>query len=164
MKFIKLVILSVLILFIIITGFSLFIPVHVRISKAINIGPEQDRLFAYVYDLSAWKQWHPALMELPDSDIFFLKEDLLRVRDHNIVVKNRSESEMITEWKKDHGRPLISGMNLIRHNPGDSLTLQWYLDFRLRWYPWEKFRSLFYENIYGTQMEQGLENLKKLPN
>jgi len=64
---------------------------------------------------------------------------------------------MVTE----KGKPVISGFKTIRH-PGDSLTLQWYMDFKLKWYPWEKFRSLFYENIYGVQMEQGLHNLKEL--
>jgi hypothetical protein len=64
--------------------------------------------------------------------------------------------------KTDNGRPIISGFKIIRHQQGDSATLQWYMDFELRWYPWEKFRSLFYENIYGLQMEQGLLNLKEL--
>jgi hypothetical protein len=36
------------------------------------------------------------------------------------------------------------------------------MDFKLKWYPWEKFKSLFYENFYGVQMEQGLSNLKEL--
>ena len=61
----------------------------------------------------------------------------------------------------DKGSSVISGFKTIRHS-GDSLTLQWYMDFKLKWYPWEKFRSLFYENIYGVQMEQGLSNLKEL--
>jgi hypothetical protein len=61
----------------------------------------------------------------------------------------------------DKGKPVVSGFKTIRH-PGDSSTLQWYMDFNLKWYPWDKFRSLFYENIYGVQMEQGLSNLKEL--
>jgi hypothetical protein len=35
------------------------------------------------------------------------------------------------------------------------------MDFRLSWYPWEKFSSLFYEKTYGTMMETGLLNFKK---
>ena len=62
----------------------------------------------------------------------------------------------------DNGRPIISVLKVIRHQEGDSSTLQWYMDFKLRWYPWEKFKSLFFENIYGFQMERGLENLKQL--
>jgi hypothetical protein len=36
------------------------------------------------------------------------------------------------------------------------------MDFKLRWYPWEKFKSLFFENIYGAHLERGLGNLKEL--
>jgi hypothetical protein len=35
------------------------------------------------------------------------------------------------------------------------------MDFRLSWYPWEKFSSLFYEKTYGAMMERGLNDLKK---
>jgi hypothetical protein len=34
------------------------------------------------------------------------------------------------------------------------------MDFRLRWYPWQKFGSLLYEDTYGTMMQQGLQKLK----
>jgi hypothetical protein len=36
------------------------------------------------------------------------------------------------------------------------------MDFRLRWYPWEKFSSLLLEKRYGPMLENGLDNLKKL--
>jgi hypothetical protein len=35
------------------------------------------------------------------------------------------------------------------------------MDFKLRWYPWEKFSSLLLEKRYGPVMEQGLAKLKK---
>jgi hypothetical protein len=34
------------------------------------------------------------------------------------------------------------------------------MQFKLRWYPWEKFASLLFEKQYGTQMEAGLNKLK----
>jgi hypothetical protein len=36
------------------------------------------------------------------------------------------------------------------------------MDFHLRWYPWEKFASLLFEQSYGPKMEQGLGNIKKM--
>lgn len=56
---------------------------------------------------------------------------------------------------------MYTGWQLHRSNPQDSATLQWYMDFHLSWYPWQKFGSLFYENNYGRMMEQGLYNLKR---
>jgi hypothetical protein len=35
------------------------------------------------------------------------------------------------------------------------------MDFDLKWYPWQKIGSLFYESNYGAMMEQGLHNIKE---
>ncbi|HEU4861369.1 MAG TPA: hypothetical protein VFT15_16100, partial [Chitinophagaceae bacterium] len=86
----------------------------------------------------------------------------VKVQGTSIRVVGRKNEEIITEMVTDNGRPIISVLKVIRHHEGDSSTLQWYMDFKLRWYPWEKFKSLFFENIYGFQMERGLENLKQL--
>jgi hypothetical protein len=68
---------------------------------------------------------------------------------------------VIFQLQQPHKKPVINGWK-IYHTAPDSLTLQWYMDFHLRWYPWEKLGSLFYENTYGVMMEQGLTNLKRL--
>ncbi|HVE60520.1 MAG TPA: hypothetical protein VNA26_01785 [Chitinophagaceae bacterium] len=36
------------------------------------------------------------------------------------------------------------------------------MDFHLKWYPWQKFSSLLYEERYGTMMQNGLTNLKEI--
>lgn len=79
-----------------------------------------------------------------------------------ISVVQRKADELVTEMSTQKGRPIESSLRLIHHPNNDSATLQWYMQFKLRWYPWEKFKSLFYENIYGVQMEQGLANLKEI--
>jgi hypothetical protein len=43
----------------------------------------------------------------------------------------------------------------------NTVTVQWYMDIHLKWYPWEKFSSLLLEKRYGPTLEKGLENLKK---
>ena len=51
---------------------------------------------------------------------------------------------------------------LVAANPdANSVTIQWYMDFHLRWYPWEKFSSFMFERIYHPQLQQGLDNLKR---
>ncbi len=41
-------------------------------------------------------------------------------------------------------------------------VVQWYFDFKLNWYPWEKFGSITFDKQVGPVMEQSLNNLKKL--
>ena len=161
MRLIKLAILSFIILFIIVTVISLFIPSHIRISKATNLPSDDTIVYANINDLSKWKDWHPALKELPESEIQKINDSSIYIKGTTIHITEKRDDETVVEMSTNNGRPVISGFKTIRH-PGDSSTLQWYMDFKLRWYPWEKFKSLFYENIYGVQMEQGLSNLKKL--
>ena len=163
MRIIKLAILSFIFLFLLVTIISLFIPGHIRISKATNIGREDIITYHYyIVQLPKWKEWHPALKNMPENDFQILNDSSISIRGTTIRKVNGKEDELVTEIKTDNGRPILSGFKIIRHQQGDSATLQWYMDFKRKWYPWEKFRSLFYENIYGTQMEQGLQNLKEL--
>jgi hypothetical protein len=63
---------------------------------------------------------------------------------HSRVWKHRSQ----TGWRVfESGQP-------------NQVTVQWYIDFHLKWYPWEKFSSLLLEKRYGPMMERGLEKLK----
>ncbi len=164
MRLIKLAILSFIILFLLVTVISLFIPSGIRISKATNIAAEDTLAFSNIKNLANWKNWHPALKGIPANEISILSDSGIKVRGTTIFVTERKSDELITRMAADDGQPVVSGFKTISHQQGDSSTLQWYMDFKLRWYPWEKFRSLFYENIYGVQMEQGLSNLKELGN
>lgn len=162
MRIIKLAILSFIFIFLLITIISLFIPGSIRISKATNIAADDKVVYTYIDDLPDWKQWHPVLKNVAGNEFVVLGDSSIRVQGTTITVVERRNEELITEMVTDNGRPVISALKVIRHQQGDSSTLQWYMDFNLRWYPWEKFKSLFFENIYGFQMEQGLENLKSL--
>ena len=162
MRVIKLAVLSFIFIFLLITLISLFIPGSIRISKATNIAADDKIVYTYFDELPDWKQWHPALTDVPENEFVVLKDGGIKVQGTTIRVVERKNEELITEMVTDNGRPIVSVLKVIRHQAGDSSTLQWYMDFRLRWYPWEKFKSLFFEDIYGFQMEQGLENLKSL--
>ena len=161
MRLIKLAIISFIILFVVVTIISLFIPSHIRISKATNLPAGDTIAYANISDLSKWKNWHPALKSISENEIQNVNGSSIYVKGTTISITQRKDDQIVTEMVTDKGSSVISGFKTIRH-PGDSLTLQWYMDFKLKWYPWEKFRSLFYENIYGVQMEQGLNNLKEL--
>lgn len=164
MRLIKLAILSFIILFLLITLISLFIPSKIRISKATNIAAGDVVIDTNIKKLSNWKNWHPALKGIPGNEIEVLNDSGIKVKGTKIVIIERKNDELVTKMAANDGRPVITGFKTISHQQGDSATLQWFMDFKLRWYPWEKFRSLFYENIYGVQMEQGLSNLKELSN
>ena len=153
-QLIKLGLISIVFLFLVITGISLLIPSHIRLSKAINMGGTNESILYYVRNKNTWPQWHPAFMQDTSN------------RNSNMVITPRldNDSEVLYQMQLPGKRPVMSGWKVYHHASTDSLTLQWYMDFHLPWYPWQKFGSLLYEGTYGRMMEQGLNNLKKLSN
>ena len=64
-----------------------------------------------------------------------------------------------TNWRQEGGGEIVSGFTL--HTNGNTTVVQWYFDFRLKWYPWEKFGSIIFDKQLGPPMEQSLGELKK---
>ncbi|HSU29099.1 MAG TPA: hypothetical protein VLJ68_12005 [Chitinophagaceae bacterium] len=145
MKFVKLALISIVLLAITITLISFFFPSHIRISRATNMKTIPDSIWYYVDDPSRWDQWNT-----------------VRLASTSVNWKEKNSNEHIAELQNKDHRPVLSGWKCISMPQADSITVQWYIDFKLRWYPWEKFGSLVYEKVYGAPMEQGLNNLKSV--
>ena len=165
MRVIKLAILSFIFLFLLVTTISLFIPSHIRISRATDINSTKQEVISLISDPLKWQEWYPGADSLAilyiegkpkgillDSSSL-LGLSILNINDSVVTVGevgNTATQRMEMGWK------VLSGGN------ENTVIAQWYMDFKLRWYPWEKFKSLFFENIYGAHLERGLANLKEL--
>ena len=163
----RLIIFSIIILFSIITLISFIVPSHIRISKTINIKAESGNIFGYINDLNKWREWHPAFKSLPSSKIRII--DSINGRSTKLKVDQTIITLLITKTDTVEAGILIPGKKPVicdwfissQPEPG-VVTLHASMDLTLMWYPWEKFSSLFFEKTYGTQLEQGLNNLKAL--
>lgn len=167
MRLFKLLIISITILFLLVTGISLLIPFHVRISRATNVSATPTEVWLHVDDMYTWKNWNPFLSSVsPDkisySDTANGKPRAMKVSGTSIQWKEINPDERIAIMQKPGYRRILNGWKCISHTGTDSTTIQWYMDFHLRWYPWEKFASLLFEQSYGPKMEQGLGNIKKM--
>ncbi len=164
MKILRFLVINIIFLFIIVTIISLFIPSHVRISRAVNMSASASGVLQEVNDIAKWRYWYPGFDTLKAEPRQTKDDKLISVKIPGTIVTitGDTKDEVVAEFKSGNKNPVISGWKTVVYNHTDSLTLQWYLDFRLRWYPWEKFTSLLYEKTYGVQMEAGLNNLKKI--
>jgi len=149
MRIVKLGLISFAFLFVLVTLISLLFPSHIRLSKATNLPNNRQRIFALLQDDSVW---HPAYRDTGTMQTFAAL--------HKKTIE-QTDSTLIVSLQQGNRKPVISGWQLYGKPQADSLTLQWYMDFHLSWYPWEKFSSLFYEHTYGEMMEKGLANLKQ---
>ena len=58
MRFIRFLLISIIVLFCVFMAISLAIPSHIRISRAINIGAAKQKVFDDVNDLKLWDRWN----------------------------------------------------------------------------------------------------------
>lgn len=154
MRLIKLAVVSFVVLFAIITAMSLLIPSHVRISRAVNF-KSGTPVFKLITDQSQWRRWHPAFQS-PQIDSL--------LSEHRIRIETVSATDTLIamNWLQAGKAPVLNSWELHSLAASDSVALQWYMDFHLKWYPWQKFGSLLYEKTYGSLMEQGLQNIKHI--
>lgn len=164
MKFVKFIFICVISFFVLLTAISLFIPSRVTISRAINIAPGSDSVLSQVGDLKNWKNWHPQFSAVVLNDKVTKEGRIEQAIASGVLltVTTFNDSVATVEMKKGE-KPVFNNWRLIRHEQGDSLTLQNYMDFKFSWYPWEKFSSLMFEASYGPVMEKGLQNLRDIP-
>ncbi|MDF2189949.1 SRPBCC family protein [Paraflavitalea sp. CAU 1676] len=158
MRIVKLGLISFVVLFLIVFGISLLIPGYIRISRAVNITAPKDSIQHYLTDLRQWKQWNglttAATVVNPAWSANTFTSDGLQV-----ALKEVKTDTITTNWKQEGGREIASGFTL--HTIDNTTVVQWYFDFKLRWYPWEKFGSIIFDKQLGPPMEQSLGALKK---
>ena len=142
MRVIKLAVISFIVIFIILFLISLLIPSTVITSRAINIDAEKSRIYPLVADTSNWSKWNE------------LKNDLIKVE------PLPSDSNLVKSVWSYGDRTIRSFYRLERL--GDVTVVQWYFEFPLKWYPWEKFGSITFEKRFGPAMERSLINLKNV--
>ena len=144
MRVIKLGIISLVVFAVLITLFSLFFPSRVRISKAIDINADKTQVMEQLTDTTAWKNWFPGIDSAGTLP----------------VITAISDSSVEANSVLPNGRKAVTGWIVYPASTPNTVTVQWYMDFRLGWYPWEKFSSLLLEKRYGPLLERGLEKLK----
>lgn len=153
MKFIKLAFLSIVPLFLVVTGVSLFIPSSVRLSKAINLHGYRDSVMSLIRDTNQWKRWNPPFMGDSAGN--------LKARPNAVLIRS-NDSEVVYQFLQPGKKPVISSWRIYHLPASDSLTLQWYLDLHSSWYPWQKLGTLLYEPTFGAMMQEGLTNVKNI--
>lgn len=162
MRIIKLGIISIIFFAFFLTGISLFFPSHIRISKAIDIKTEKDSILSLITNAENWKKWYPgadtADLAITDGQIKGSGTSEMQ----GLKITDVTDSSVRIENTGSKSKKGVMQLNIFPSAVPNTLTIQWYRDFHLRWYPWEKFSGLLLEKRYGPVLEKGLENLKRI--
>lgn len=164
MRLIKLGIISVAVLFGLITAMSMLLPSQVIISRAIDIDKPLDTVYNAVTDLSKWKGWmdnyevDSSTVSVPSKGTSaFIKMGKVKV---DITALDTTKMDAV--WQSADNRPLPGSFNFVTSADHQMVTVQWQFVQHVKWYPWEKFASITSDKVLGPYMEKSLDNLKKL--
>ncbi|GAB3423690.1 SRPBCC family protein [Niabella aquatica] len=162
MKFIRLILLSGIVFFVLACIVSFFIPAHIRVLRMVSIANSNDRVLNKVRDLAQWKSWYPGFENIELKNVKMQNGRVVEAAAGDILlsIKASTDSAVVVSMQKG-ARSVISGWQVNKDYRKDSLALQGYIDLRLKWYPWEKFSSLLLDKNYGETLAQGLRNLKE---
>jgi hypothetical protein len=137
----SLIVFSIVILFL----FALF-PSDISVSRVVQIRSSPQEVQKKISDLPDWRSWNDMLITRPDSSNNLSIEVLKVVKDTVIV-----------QWK--NGRKSFTGTYVLTEMNGQTV-LEWTLKFHIKWYPWEKLASMFYDKQLGPVMENSLLKLR----
>lgn len=157
MKYIKLALISFVLLFLLMVIITAFIPSQVRISRAININSEIEAIHPHINDLQQWSSWNEFVSDSALKNPVF-SEQMIVDGGLKITRVSSENNHIITQWDRN-GKQVVAGFNLI--DGGNGITvLQFYFDIKLKWYPWEKISSIVFDKQLGPLMDKSLNNLK----
>lgn len=157
MKYIKLALISFVLLFLLMVVITAFIPSQVRISRAININGKTASIHPYIHDLQRWSSWNEFVSDSALKDPEF-SEHMINDGGFRITRLTSSNNNILTQWDRN-GKQVQAGFNLI-DGGNDIAVVQFYFDIKLKWYPWEKISSIVFDKQLGPLMDKSLENLK----
>ncbi len=159
MRFIKLGIISIIVLFMVTTVISLLFPSTVIVSRSVNVSAPKDSVLLLIDNMGNWKRWIEG-MDQPSVKIFSDTEaDMAGTK---VVINNISDTVIGSLWQNKQGKYMISSIRLYKDSSGGITVVNWQFEQKLKWYPWEKVGSMMNEKILGPMMETNLTHLKAL--
>ena len=165
MRFLKLSVFSFIILFFVVTGIGLLFPSTVTVSRAVEIASPYDTIYKYLSDIKYWKLW----MEGADTNtISFLSARtegigaVAKIGTGEVTITRTTPDSIYSVWKSAKGNVQNSTFTLMHNLKDSNVTVQWYFEQKLDWYPWERFGSMANDKILGPVMEQSFAKLKKV--
>ena len=159
MRFVKLIFISLLVLFCLVTILGLLFPSVVIVSRAVNITAPKDSIFLLVKDINGWEKWMDGLNNTTVTMSSPTKATLGKTE---VTITAATPANITSNWVSKNGSKQINTINIIGDSTQPTTVVQWQFQQQLKWYPWERFASMMNDKILGTMMEKNLNNLKAI--
>ena len=157
-------------LFCIITLFSLLIPSHVRVSRAVLINNTNTAdVYKQIALFGNWKSWHPIFTI--DSAKLVWPSPATSDKDSECIIMHRGKQVRLSLVSADSNNikfllrsagenDIDNDVVLTAYPAQNAVQVEWRAITHLHWYPWEKFYGIFLDKLTGRGYETALNGLK----
>ena len=164
MRFLKLIVISLVFLFVFLTAIGLLMPSSVTVGRSAEINAPVETVRFYTNNLANWRLW------LNGADTAYYKQltstttskdSKIKLGTYSITLIRNDPKYMITLWQGENTREQINRIELYYSSP-NTTTVNWSFEQQLRWYPWERLTAMLQDKIFGPSMEASLSKLKQV--
>ena len=159
MRFLKLALFSIAILFVVITCVGLLFPSSVVVSRATDIVAPKDSIFALIKDIHEWKQWVEGMKNAGVVIVSPTEADLAGTK---VSITSAKDYTVESIWTGRKGTVQRSAMKIYQDPASPKAVVHWQFVEQLSWYPWDRLSSMLNDKIMGEQLERNLSNLRKV--
>lgn len=172
MRLIKMFLFVLVGLFAVITIIGLFIPSSVKISRGVIINADSSLVYNDLKDVKNWSAWMPwvttdsgalvQLSQVTDQPGAFFRWKGVKINSAGtITIQAHEQDQLKLLYELQDMNHAEGGFRIRKTGTGSNVTeVLWFMEYKLKWYPWERFYGIFADHIIGTAFEKGLEQLK----
>lgn len=157
MRIIKLILISVVVFFLLLTAITSLMPSRIRVSRAIDINAPAKQVKEHIANLNGWDYWEEYTHTFTSKKVSANKIEADAI---TVTLQQVSDTLITTLWQQK-GNQFTGGYAIIKQQE-NLTTVQAYFDFTLAWYPWEKLQGIIYDERLGPGMEKSLKQLKQV--
>jgi len=172
MRNVKMMLTGIAGLMLIATIIGLLMPSSVKISRGVILQADSSRVDQLLSDVHAWKTWLPWIQR-SDEHKQQVKDSVFQTDSSLLWISaNRKNEVFLKVTGRQPGSILLEhafkGMNIAQGGfrisaVGKGQTeLQWFMEYPLRWYPWERFYGIFLDRMFGSMFEEGFRRLEEV--
>ena len=157
-------------LFAVITIIGLLIPSSVKISRGVIVNTDSSNVYKELSDVKNWNQWLPwitadsgAVVQTSAftnaSGAYFKWKGVKLNSEGKLTVQSVKPDEILLLHEIKDMNTSEGGFR-IRSISNNTTEVLWYMEYKLKWYPWERFFGIFVDKMIGSAFEQGLEQFR----
>ena len=158
MRFLKLIVISLIVIFLLFTCIGLLLPSSVTVTRTENINASIDSVRVYTNQIRNWKYW---LINDTTVQTSRQSDNEINVGDYTISVIDNNAKQITSLWQRKNGQERRCRLKLEEISSNNTLV---YLSFEqhLSWLPWDRIGGMLHDEIMGPSIQASLDKLKEV--